>query len=172
MPGVIAVPEVITSAATDLATIVSNLSAAHAVATLPTSAVLSAVSDEVSTGVAHLFSQYARDYQALAGQATAFHDQFVEHLTASARAYAGAEATNAGSLQPLNSVADSIGGLGNQAVGFFDSVHSQVLNWINHVEDVLANVFIGLIVLLFVAFIIAIILLIALQQAVYSYIPG
>lgn len=84
MPGVIAVAEVMTSAATDLSAIVSNLSAAHAVAALPTSAVLSAAKDEVSTGLAHVFSQYARDYQALARQATAFHDQFVQHLPASA----------------------------------------------------------------------------------------
>lgn len=112
MPGVIAAPEVMASAATDLATIVSNVSAAHAAAALPTAAVLSAAKDEVSTGVAHVFSQYGLDYQALAGQATAFHDQFVQHLSASAKAYAGAEAGNVASLQPLNAVADSIGGLG------------------------------------------------------------
>src|SRR5260370_11543059 len=62
MSGVIAVPEVMTSAAMDLATIGSNLSAAHAVAATPTLAVPPAAADEVSTGVAHLFAQHAQDY--------------------------------------------------------------------------------------------------------------
>jgi hypothetical protein len=84
MSGAIAVPEVMTLAATDLATIGSNLSAAHAVAAAPALAVQSAAADEISTGVAQLFSQHARDYQALARQATAFHEQFVQHLTAGA----------------------------------------------------------------------------------------
>lgn len=65
----IAVQEVINAAATDLATIGSNLGVAHAVAALPTSTVLSATGDEVSTGVTHVLSRYARDYQALAGPA-------------------------------------------------------------------------------------------------------
>jgi PE family len=132
MSGVIAVPEVMTSAAMDLATIGSNLSAAHAVAATPTLAVQPAAADEASTGVAHLFAQHARDYQALAGQAAAVHEQLVQHVTGSAASYASAEAANVGSLQPLNAIAGSIGGavgaLPGQAVTLFNAVGSQLLN--------------------------------------------
>jgi hypothetical protein len=94
MPFVIAVPEMMTAAATDLATIASNVSAAHMVAAAPTLAVLPAAADEVSASIAHLFSQHAASYQALAGQAAAFNDQFVQHLTAGAFSYASTEAFN------------------------------------------------------------------------------
>lgn len=91
MSAVIAVPELMAEAATDLATIGSNLSAAHMTAAPSTVAVLPAAADEVSASIAHLFSQHAQDYQALAGQAAAFHGQFVQNLTASAASYTSAE---------------------------------------------------------------------------------
>ena len=102
---VIAAPELINTAATDLANIGSNLSAAHAAAAAPTTGVIPAAADEVSAGIAHLFSQYAGGYQTLAGQAAAFQEQFVQQLTASARSYAASEAANAASLRPLNAKA-------------------------------------------------------------------
>jgi hypothetical protein len=101
MAYVIAAPEMIAAAATDVATIGSMLSAAHSAAA-PTLAVMPAAADEVSASVAHLFSQHAQDYQGLAGQAAAFHEQYVQHLNASARSYAIAEGANVASLQPLN----------------------------------------------------------------------
>lgn len=58
--------------------------------------------DEVSASIAHLFSRYAGGYQALAGQASVFHQQFMQQLKASAGSYASIEAANAASLQPLN----------------------------------------------------------------------
>jgi hypothetical protein len=91
MSYVIAEPELMTSAATDLATIGSNVSAAHMVAAARTMSVIPAAADEVSASIAQLFSQHAADYQALAGKAAAFQEQFVQHLTASAGAYASAE---------------------------------------------------------------------------------
>jgi PE family len=94
MSYVLATPELISAAATDLAAIGSTLNAAHQAATNPTVPLVPAAADEVSTGIAHLFSQHAANYQALAGQAAAFNDQFVQHLAASAGAYASAEATN------------------------------------------------------------------------------
>jgi hypothetical protein len=95
---VTAAPELMTVAATDLANIGSTISAAHITAAAPTVAVLPAAADEVSSSIAHLFSQHAQDYQALAGQAAAFHEKFVQQLTSSAGSYAHAEAANAGSL--------------------------------------------------------------------------
>jgi hypothetical protein len=109
MSYVIADPELMTSAASDLASIGSNLGAAHLVAAPPTVAVIPAAADEVSAGIAHLFSDYAQDYQALAGQASAFHEQFVQHLTASAFSYADIEAAIASLLQPLTATVGAIG---------------------------------------------------------------
>jgi len=100
MSYVIAAPEMMTATATDLATIGSNLSAAH-MAAAPTVAVVPAAADEVSASIAHLFSQYGGGFQALAGKASVFHDQFVHNLKASAGAYTSAEATNAALLPPL-----------------------------------------------------------------------
>jgi len=56
------------TAATDLATIGSTLGAAHTQAAAPTLAVMPAAADEVSAGVAQLFSRHAQDYHALAGR--------------------------------------------------------------------------------------------------------
>ena len=92
---VIAAPEVMADAAAGLANISSTLDAAHMAAATPTVAVVPAAADEVSASIAHLFSQHAQDYQALAGRAAAFHEQFVQHLTSSAAAYASAENANA-----------------------------------------------------------------------------
>lgn len=104
----IAAPESMTAAAADLANIGSALSAAHTAAATPTVAVIPAAADEVSASIAHLFSQHAQEYQALAGQAAAFQEQFVQHLTSSAGSYASAEAAGAASLQSLSAAAGSI----------------------------------------------------------------
>ena len=102
---VTAAPELISVAATDLAGIGSTVNAAHLAAATPTTAVIPAAADEVSSSIAHLFSQHAQDYQALAGQAAAFHEKFVQQLTSSAGSYSHAEAANAASLNPLGSIA-------------------------------------------------------------------
>src|SRR6516165_749001 len=99
MSYVIADPEMMTSAASDLAAIGSNVNAAHMVAAARTTAVIPAAADEVSASIAHLFSQHAASYQGLAGQAAAFNDQFVQHLTAGAFSYADVEAAIASFLQ-------------------------------------------------------------------------
>jgi hypothetical protein len=101
MSYVIAAPEMMTSAATDLATIASNVSAAHMVAAARTTSVIPAAADQVSASIAHLFSQHAASYQALAGQAAAFQEQFAQHLSAGAFSYAGIEAKLASLLQNL-----------------------------------------------------------------------
>jgi hypothetical protein len=122
MSTVIAAPELINTAATDLANIGSNLSAAHAAAAAPTTGVIPAAADEVSASIAQLFSQHAHDYQALAGRAAAFQEQFVQGLTASARSYAGAEAANASLLQPLNAFAGSMGGVESRFGALLDAL--------------------------------------------------
>ncbi|MBL7507602.1 PE family protein, partial [Escherichia coli] len=44
---------------------------------------------------------HGQTYQVLSAQAAAFHSQFVQALSGGAQAYAAAEATNFGPLQPL-----------------------------------------------------------------------
>ena len=91
MSYVLAAPELMTAAATDLAAIGSAVDAAHAAAAAPTTGLIPAAADEVSTGIAALFSSSAADYQAIAGKASTPQGQFVTNLTTSAGAYAGAE---------------------------------------------------------------------------------
>jgi len=100
MPYTIAAPEILRAAAADLATIESSLSAARAAAA-PTAALVPAAADEVSASIAHLFSQHAEDYWAVAAQADAFHQQFMQNLKASARSYASTEAASTWSLRSL-----------------------------------------------------------------------
>ena len=94
MSYVIAAPEMMTAAATDLAGIGSTLTEEHTAAAALTAGLVPAAGDEVSAGVAHLFSGYAEDFHGLAAQAAVFHEQFVRHLTAGAHSYASAEAVN------------------------------------------------------------------------------
>jgi hypothetical protein len=97
-----------TAAATDLAGIGSALSEAHVAAAAPTVALVPAAADEVSAGVAHLFSRYAEDYHALAGKAAASQEQFVQNLKASAVSYTSIEAAITSWLQSLNASVDQL----------------------------------------------------------------
>jgi triacylglycerol lipase len=65
---VMAAPEVMTDAATDLASLGSTISAAHAAAAARTSGVPAAGADEVSAAITTLFSEHASAYQALGAQ--------------------------------------------------------------------------------------------------------
>jgi hypothetical protein len=102
MSFLIAVPEMVGAAATDLARVGSTLSAANAAAVAPTSSVTAAGADEVSASIAALFGAHAQAYQALSAQAATFHHQFVQALTAGANSYAGAEAANARRCRPCS----------------------------------------------------------------------
>ncbi len=101
MSYVIAIPEVVTAAAADLAGIGSTIEGANAAAAGPTTNLLAAAEDEVSTAIAALFGTHAREFQALSAQAAAFHNQFTQALSAGAGSYSLAEAANASSLQTL-----------------------------------------------------------------------
>lgn len=52
-----------------------------------------ASADEVSAAITQLFSAHAQEYAALAAQAEAIHQEFVNTLTAAAGSYAAAEAS-------------------------------------------------------------------------------
>jgi hypothetical protein len=108
MSYVIAAPEMMATAATDLAGIGSALSEAHAAAAAPTVALVPAAADEVSASIAQLFSQHAASYQAMAGQAAAFNDQFATTLKAGAFSYTSIEAAITRFLQFLTAFGNGL----------------------------------------------------------------
>ena len=116
MSFVIAAPDMVMAAATDLANIGSTISAANAAAAAPTTGVLAAAGDEVSAAIAALFSGHGQAFQALSSQAAAFHGQFVHNMTSGGAAYTGAEASAAQSLLDiLNAPTEAL--LGRPLVG-------------------------------------------------------
>src|SRR5436305_11836227 len=90
-------PEALAAAAGSLQGIGSALSAQNAAAAAPTTGVVPAAADEVSALTAAQFAAHAQLYQAVAAQAAAIHEQFVNTLGTSAGSYAATEAANAAS---------------------------------------------------------------------------
>ncbi|OBI82570.1 PE family protein [Mycobacterium sp. 1245805.9] len=109
MSFVIAAPDIVTAAATDLESIGSTISAASFAAAAPTTALLPAAGDEVSAAVAALFASQGKAFQALSARAAAFHQEFVRALAAAAGAYASAEGAAVLQLQ------GGVGGVVSQA---------------------------------------------------------
>ena len=110
-------PDQIQSAAQDLAGIRSALSESSTAAVAPTTRVVAAAEDEVSTAIASIFGAYGRQYQVLSTQATSFHDEFVNLLNAGAGAYISTEVANARSnlLNAVNAPARELLGAGKLA---------------------------------------------------------
>ena len=77
-------PEMLSSAAGNLASIGSAFSAENAAAAAPTTGLVPAAADEVSALTAAQFSIHAQMYQAVSARAAAIHDQFVAVLPSSA----------------------------------------------------------------------------------------
>jgi PE family len=88
-------PEPMMAAASDLQAIGSALNAGNAAAAGPTTGVIPAGADEVSTLAAAQFAAHAQKYQAISAQAAAIHEMFVSTLGTSAQSYAATEAANA-----------------------------------------------------------------------------
>ncbi len=107
MSFVIAAPETLVRAASDLANIGSTLGAANAAALGPMTELLAAGADEVSAAIASLFAAHGQAYQAVSAQMSAFHAQFVQTFTAGAGAYASAEAAAAAPLEGLLNIVNT-----------------------------------------------------------------
>ena len=73
MSFVVVAPELVESAAHDLAGIGSTLGEATGLAAAPTTSIAAAGTDEVSTAIAALFGNHAQEFQALTARAAAFH---------------------------------------------------------------------------------------------------
>ncbi|WP_459758515.1 PE family protein, partial [Mycobacterium riyadhense] len=120
MSFVIAVPDTLVAAASDLTGIASALSVANATAAAQTTELLAAAQDEVSAAIAALFSAHGQGYQTVSTQAAAFHAQFVQTLTAGAGSYATAEAASQQLLNEINAPTQALLGrplIGNGANG-------------------------------------------------------
>ena len=113
MSYVVAAPEMVGAAATDLASIGSTISAANAGAAAPTTGVLAVAGDEVSAAIAAMFSAHGQGYQAPSAQAAAFHSQFVATLASSLSSY---QTTEAASVNALRSAATDAERLDSPAV--------------------------------------------------------
>lgn len=88
-------PEALTAAAGSLAGIGSTITAENAAAAAPTTGVVPAAADEVSSLTATQFATQGQLYQAVSAQAAAIHEMFVSTLGTSAASYAATEAANA-----------------------------------------------------------------------------
>ncbi|GAB7146073.1 PE domain-containing protein [Mycobacterium riyadhense] len=122
MPFVNIVPEAMTSAAADLASVGTAIGEANAAAT-PITNVVAAGADEVSEAITALFNAHGLAYQQVSARTAAYHQQFVETLTGSGNAYASAEAANVnplaevqkGVLQVINAPTEAL--LGRPLIG-------------------------------------------------------
>ncbi|WP_204808048.1 PE domain-containing protein [Mycobacterium riyadhense] len=101
MSYVFALPETMSAAATDVASIGSAVATANEGVSAATTGVVAAAEDEVSAVIAALFSAHGQGYQAVSAQVTAFHERFVQALSGASGAYAAAEAANAAPLAAL-----------------------------------------------------------------------
>src|ERR1700677_51121 len=126
-------PELVQSAAANVESSGAALDAAHAAAAVPTTGIAAAGADEVSAAVTALFAGYGQEFQALSAQASAFHQQFVQALSAGAGSYLAAEAANASPLQavaaaaaPLQTVAAA-----SSLPPLLQTVQGELLNLIN-----------------------------------------
>ncbi|WP_156689103.1 PE family protein [Mycobacterium sp. Marseille-P9652] len=116
MSYVVAAPELITSAATDLAGVGTTINSARAAAVTQTTGALAAAEDEVSAATAKLFGSYAQEFHTVLAQAAAFPEQFAASLASAGNAYLAAEAANtsaiSGALGQLTlPVQSSLGGV-------------------------------------------------------------
>ncbi|MCW2660519.1 MAG: hypothetical protein JWP83_1671 [Mycobacterium sp.] len=99
MSAVLVVPDMLETAAADVARIGSAVTAGNLAAAVPTTELAAAGADEVSAAIAALFGAHAQEFQAAAARATTYYEQFVRTLSAAATSYLATEATVATSLQ-------------------------------------------------------------------------
>ena len=95
MSFLVAEPELVTTAAGNLAGIGATIEEANAAAAARTTAITAAAADDVSLAIAEMFGTYGQQFHTLSADAAAFHSEFVTLLNGGAGAYVGAEFANA-----------------------------------------------------------------------------
>ncbi|WP_155769389.1 PE family protein, partial [Mycobacterium asiaticum] len=101
------VPEALGLAVRELSGIGSTITAANVLAAGQTTNLVAAAEDEVSTALAALFGSHARGYQTISAHISAVHEQLVSGVQAGAESYALAEAANTSPLQALLDVVNA-----------------------------------------------------------------
>jgi triacylglycerol lipase len=96
---VVALPDVMSAAAAEAASIGSAVATANESMAAATTGVVAAAEDEVSAAIAALLSAHGEGYQALSAQAAAFHEEFVQLLNGAGAAYAAADVASASPLE-------------------------------------------------------------------------
>jgi hypothetical protein len=119
-------PEALVTAASDLTGIGSTLGTANAAAAAPTTGVVASAADEVSAQVAALLSEHGLGYQQLSSQMAAFHERFVQTLTAGAGAYVAAEANAAQALAGPGAAGGTVAAAGGAVSNALGRVGSAV----------------------------------------------
>ncbi|MBX9979515.1 MULTISPECIES: PE family protein [Mycobacterium] len=94
----VAGPQAMAAAASDLSRIGSAIGDSNTAAAQQTTGVPASAADQVSAAVATFWDAHAQGYRNISAQMSAFHDQFVQALTAGGAAYANAESAAASSL--------------------------------------------------------------------------
>lgn len=95
MSFLVTAPELVTTAAENLAGIGSTIEDATAAARVRTTGLATAAADEVSIAVSELFSNYGQEFQTLSTRGAAYHSEFVQLLNGSAAAYVATDIANA-----------------------------------------------------------------------------
>ena len=134
MSAVLVVPDMLETAAADVARIGSAVTAGNLAAAVPTTELAAAGADEVSAAIAELFGAHAQEFQAAAARATTYYEQFVGTLSAAAASYLATEATIATSLQgsPLLGGAANAATLSGELQTFLNSPINTITGaWIN-----------------------------------------
>lgn len=98
MTSFVAAPQMMVSAATEVAGMRETLDAAHTGAAGQITGLAAAAEDEVSIAIKTLFSDFAGAYLTASAQASTFQAEFTRMLNVSATAFSGAEAAGASSL--------------------------------------------------------------------------
>ena len=119
--------EALVAAASDLTGIGSTLGTANAAAAAPTTGIVASAADEVSAQVAALLSEHGLGYQQLSSQIAAFHEKFVQTLTAGVGAYAATEANAAQSLAGAGAAGGTVSAPGSVVSNALGRVESAVL---------------------------------------------
>jgi len=114
MSFVVAAPDMIQTAAEDLAGIRSVPAEAVTTFAAPTTAVAPAAGDEVSAAVAAMFGDFGKEFQSLSAHAQAFHAEFADVIDAGVGAYLSTEIATAEQTlaNVLNAPARAMPGLG------------------------------------------------------------
>lgn len=134
-------PDLVQGAAQDLAGIRSSLAEAATAATGPTTGLAAAAQDEVSIALASLFGNFGQEFQALSAQAQAFHEQFVNLISAGAGAYLSTEAANVeqtllGAMtDPMAAPAAALDGLSGFGATVAAPYQNLLTNTVNNVQS-------------------------------------